>query len=326
MFSVTNFKTQAALLAFTLSTGASAALNKPVLFTDGLSPHVDASFWANLNPTQSTWDQWGWGWIPQSCFDNANSNGVSPYDIEVFNVHYTDCGNAWVFCRHHNAALSQIDMIDLFGRLPVHERQWVRHVMAVPGGGSAYESNADIVMQGAVGVPSVFQHETGHAVDAYKNGVGSSSTSTFLNAINADSCVPDDYSNVNNVEDYTQVGVLSLYEIVNPEGLDPIGANWRCLVNQKNALNGFQRSDMIPGGSCARRWADSTIVSMGPAANGKRMVVAAKPEAGLKEGEENVEEVPFEHKTEPFVFKNLVFNETARQAAVERQQKWAKLA
>lgn len=68
-----------------LSTPVLAALGRTTLFKDGLSPHVDASFWSNLTPTQSTWDQWGWGWIPQRCFDEANSNGLSPYDIEVFN-------------------------------------------------------------------------------------------------------------------------------------------------------------------------------------------------------------------------------------------------
>ncbi|KZV85503.1 hypothetical protein EXIGLDRAFT_726077 [Exidia glandulosa HHB12029] len=309
----------AVILALAVS-GNAQNLGKPVLFTDGLSPHVDASFWAHLNPTQSTWDQWGWGWIPQSCFDAANSNNVSPYDFEVFNVHYTDCGTAWVFCRHHSASLSQIDMIDLFGRLPVHERQWIRHVVAVPGGGSAYELNADVVFQGPVGTPSVFQHEVGHAVDFYKNGFQSSGTSQFLNAIQQDSCVPDDYANSNNVEDYTQVGVLSLYEIVNPGGLDPIGANWRCLVNQKNVLDGFQRDNMIPGGVCDRRWADSTIVKMGPAVpRVKRGPVGPIPQpAGLP--------VPGPSKAGPDVYKNLVFNATEKRNAETRQAAWQKAA
>ncbi|EJD43987.1 hypothetical protein AURDEDRAFT_114493 [Auricularia subglabra TFB-10046 SS5] len=312
-----------AVLALAFTPKAYAALGKPVLFTDGLSPHVDASFWANLAPTQSTWDQWAWGYLPQTCFDNANGNGVSPYDMEIFNVHYTDCSVAWVFCRHHSASLSQIDMIDLFGRLPVHERQWIRHVIAVPGGGSAYESNADVTFQGPVGVPSVFQHEVGHAVDGYKNSVQSSSTSTFLNAINADSCVPDDYSNTNNVEDYTQVGVLSMYEIVNPGGLDPIGANWRCLVNQKNALDGFQRSDMIPGGTCARRWADDTIVKMGPAV--PRSVVEKRGPVGPIPQPDGLP-VPSPSRSPTTVFKNLLFNATEKVNARSRQLAWMKAA
>jgi hypothetical protein len=56
-------------------------------------------------------------------------------------------------------------MIDLFGHLPVQERQWVQHVVAVPGGGSAYTLNNIIVYQGNVGTPSNFQHETTYAKD-----------------------------------------------------------------------------------------------------------------------------------------------------------------
>ncbi|KZV88927.1 hypothetical protein EXIGLDRAFT_678418 [Exidia glandulosa HHB12029] len=302
--------------ALALAAPAFAALGRPILFSDGLSPHVDASFWAHLNPTQSTVSQWDWGYTPQqTCFNNANSNGVSPYDFEIFAVKYTDCGNAWVFCRHHNAALSQIDMIDLFGRLPVHERQWVRHVIAVPGGGSAYMSNADVVFQGPVGTPSVFQHEVGHAVDFYKNSVRSSGTSKFLNAIQQDSCVPDNYANSNEVEDYTQVGVLSMYEIVTPGGLDTLNANWRCFINQKHALDDFQRDNMTPGGSCTRRWADDVKVKMGPAVPRQKRAPIEEA-SGLP--------VPGPSYVAPHVHKNLVFNATEQLKAKERQAAWQK--
>lgn len=46
-------------------------------------------------------------------------------------------------------------MIDLFGRLPVHERQYIQHVVAVPGGGSAYMASAVAVYQGPVKVQAV---------------------------------------------------------------------------------------------------------------------------------------------------------------------------
>jgi len=69
--------------------------------------------------------------------------------------------------------------------------------MAVPetSGSWAYIRSAVLVFVGNVGVPSVFQHEVGHAMDAYNNAVGSSPTSTWDTAIRNDSCVPDDYSN-----------------------------------------------------------------------------------------------------------------------------------
>ncbi|KAH7106136.1 hypothetical protein BKA62DRAFT_688974 [Auriculariales sp. MPI-PUGE-AT-0066] len=277
------------------------ALSKPVLFSDGLSPHVDQSFYDNLvYPNGATYAQWSPGSLPLTCKNNANSNGVSPSNVEVYTVKFTDCGNAWVFCRANNANLSIVTTIELFGRLPVHERQWVRHVMAVPGGGSAYMSNADVVFQGPVGTPSVFQHETGHAVDFYKNSARSSSTSQWLNAINADSCVPDAYSNSNEIEDFTQVGVLVLYDIVTPGGLNSIGANWSCLANQKSALESLQKSDMTLGGSCVRRWADDTIVSP---TSSRFIRDLPKVESGLP--------VPGESKSPVTVFKNLVIRPDA---------------
>lgn len=68
----------------------------------------------------------------------ANAHGLSPYDIEVFNAHYDDCQDIWIMCRHHDAEVSQNQMIDVFGRLPVHMRDFVRLTIAlpVPKGGS----------------------------------------------------------------------------------------------------------------------------------------------------------------------------------------------
>ena len=84
----------------------------------------------NLHPMHSNWDYWGQGWIPKLCKDFATSNRLSPYDFTVFNVHYDDCSEAWTFCRHKDAQGSEMDMIDLFGRLPVHMRSYIRYVMS----------------------------------------------------------------------------------------------------------------------------------------------------------------------------------------------------
>lgn len=71
--------------------------------------------------------------IPDRCRDVGNSEKENfpggPYDIEVFNVHYADCDMAWVMCRHHQADMSKEQMIDLFGRMPVRMRQWIRLVI-----------------------------------------------------------------------------------------------------------------------------------------------------------------------------------------------------
>ena len=86
-------------------------------------------------------------------------------------------------------------MIDLFGRIPVHERQWIQHVIAIPGSNSAYMGSAIIVFRGSVGTPSVFQHEIGHALDFYKNGFQASARWEWFDAIRQDTCVPDNYAN-----------------------------------------------------------------------------------------------------------------------------------
>jgi hypothetical protein len=64
------------------------ALDKPAL-TPNLD-YLEQGSLDNLAPTQSTWDQWGAGWIPQDCKDIANNEGKSPDDFEIYNIHYTD--------------------------------------------------------------------------------------------------------------------------------------------------------------------------------------------------------------------------------------------
>lgn len=102
-------------------------------------------------------------------------------------------------------------MVDLFGRIPVHERQWLQHIMAVPGGGSAYARSAVLVFQGPVGAPSVFQHETSHAVDGYLTGTGLSPSATWRNAIAADTCVPDNYANTSTLFLNSEKSLLTPY-------------------------------------------------------------------------------------------------------------------
>jgi hypothetical protein len=65
--------------------------------------------------------------LPLRCKAVAESEGLNPYDINVYNVHYEDCNQAWVMCRHHGAQVTLEQMIDNFGRLPVGLRNVVRH-------------------------------------------------------------------------------------------------------------------------------------------------------------------------------------------------------
>jgi len=67
--------------------------------------------------------------MPNRCYLEAVAYNWNPYDVEVFNVKYPDCNDAWIMCRHNNSPVTKIDMVDIFGRIPVQARQAVRHLM-----------------------------------------------------------------------------------------------------------------------------------------------------------------------------------------------------
>lgn len=93
---------------------------------------------------------------------------------------------------------------DAFGRVPIHDRQWTQHILALPASAcSAGTGGAVTTFYGPCYIPSVFVHELTHTLDAYVNdqtgSTGSvhvySTTSSYLNSVNQDSCVPDGYAN-----------------------------------------------------------------------------------------------------------------------------------
>ena len=113
-------------IAISLIAGMALAQDKPEISPSIPRGQMESNLRNFLSPTQSTWDYWGSGWIPQACKDIASSHGLNPGDFTIFNVHYTDCSEAWTFCRHKDAGASEIDMIDIFGRVPVHMRDFIR--------------------------------------------------------------------------------------------------------------------------------------------------------------------------------------------------------
>ena len=116
----------AVLAAFLVRVHADSP-TKPTLSNPGLDLNrMKNDLLNNLHPTHSVWDYWGAGWIPQACKDFAVGHKLNPSDFTIFNVHYDDCSEPWIMCRHKDTHASEIDMIDIFGRMPVHTRSYVR--------------------------------------------------------------------------------------------------------------------------------------------------------------------------------------------------------
>ena len=54
-------------------------------------------------------------------------------DTQTLTCFSHQCPNdPWILCRHKDSPDPIQNMIDLFGRVPVHARQWVRHIINLP--------------------------------------------------------------------------------------------------------------------------------------------------------------------------------------------------
>lgn len=153
------------------------ALNKPVVQPNFYDTKLDTALQNLLAPADHTISQWTNNLIPATCKDRVESrkyNGtqLSASDVEVFNVTYDDCDGEgdrpWVFCRHKDAEASQDTLAEMFGRLPVRMRSYLKHLVAVPGVASASTSDSTVVIVGgAVLKITVYGHEIGHILDSH---------------------------------------------------------------------------------------------------------------------------------------------------------------
>ncbi|KAL8650991.1 MAG: hypothetical protein Q9226_004916 [Calogaya cf. arnoldii] len=281
-------------LAFSLLPISSrAALDKPPLRPN--LDYLEQGLLDNMHPTHSTWDIWGPGWIPEDCKAMTENAGLNPFDVETYNVKYDDCDTAWVLCRHTSSPDPLINMIDLFGRLPVRTRQYVRHMIALPRpeGGYAYNWNGNIAMFNRInGDLTVFLHESAHSLDllgAYPDKPLSSSDN-WLNNYNQDSHVPDPYAQTNQVENVAQNTVVDAYNLNVPGDFAGVEPEWQKIFHQYATIQTAQRDAgnlLVPGGTCTSRLTNGAPVPQGSGAKrwlGRRVAMAPKPDVALPDG------------------------------------------
>ena len=80
-------------------------------------------------------------------------------------------------------------------------------------------------------------HESTHAQDQ-----GFSNSQTYLTAVGKDSCVPDEYAQTNNVENYAQDMVVFLYTLWKP--FNPPSPNTDCMSHQLSAIRASSASGL----------------------------------------------------------------------------------
>ena len=125
-----------AIAFLTAFAGIAAAAAPPasysVAFTDGLGPRLNPGALNMPVPSYSV-NRWAWGTVPQPCYDQAVTSGYcNVYDIEVYDVTYSDVSLAFLNIRPHadDIVCFTVDAMSLqqlaFGCYCLLQQRWVR--------------------------------------------------------------------------------------------------------------------------------------------------------------------------------------------------------
>ncbi|KAJ7863359.1 hypothetical protein B0H13DRAFT_2671433 [Mycena leptocephala] len=229
---------------------------------------------------------------PPSC----NATSECSAGMTVLSVYFEDCGDPFTVCRCGDATMSMDTVLDRLGRVPVGLRRYMG-VMVVLAGTEPHAftlTNGDIHLFGDCAMDT-WVHEMMHAYDFAGRTVLSSS-SDWAAALRADSCVPDNYSLTNQVEDFAQVGVIKTYMVFYGGQLPP-GFTADCMENQLQFMDAVvplfrpdllfgNTCDIVDGGPAARHTASPTMLdlsrtfrTMSPVATGAGSWSSAAPTA-----------------------------------------------
>ncbi|GAP92152.1 putative conidiation-specific protein [Rosellinia necatrix] len=277
-----------------------ATLDKPVIsppFPNGGLDSLASGLNSHLATPGRTYNKWNNGYIPKDCKSIAESAGFSAADVDTLDIKYDDCSTNWQMCRHHDSPLSEQDIVDTFGKLPVHFRSFVRHMVFLPGAESAGSNGDNVQMNGNLPI-TVYIHETGHSVDSHGfPDIGQFSVSqVWLDAYNADSAVPDGYAQSSQQENFAQATVCAIYAQVVPEGLGPIEPNYQAISHQYGAIQSHGQDIIVPGGQCTHRLDNSEPVAQNRSA--KLRPIGAKPDVSRSAGIKALKTIPMKDTME----------------------------
>lgn len=160
------------------------------------------------------------------------------------------------------------------------------HLVATPGlndGAAAWTfSNGDCIVESAPDLATMV-HEVSHSLDwhalpAFQQPF--SSSNEWQSNYNQDSASPTGYSRTNWLENFAEVGTVGVYDKVVPGGIGGIEPNWNAIFHQYATYQGYLGDLIIPGGTCANRFANAETVPMN--ARSAKFVTSPKPDTSIK--------------------------------------------
>ncbi|KAJ7052106.1 hypothetical protein C8F01DRAFT_1066533 [Mycena amicta] len=172
---------------------------------------------------------------PSNCLQHVGATSECTSEMSALSVIFEDCGSAFTVCRCGDATMSMDTLVDRLGRVPVGLRRYAGTIMAFANvtnlGPSAYtlDTSGDTHFFGDCEMDT-WIHEITHAFD-FALPAWQSSAPGWTEALDADTCVPDVYSQTNAVEDFAQLSVILVYQILHGGNLPP-GFSADCMANQ----------------------------------------------------------------------------------------------
>jgi hypothetical protein len=104
-----------------------------------------------------------------------------------------------------------------------------------------------------------------------------SSTGDWQNEYAKDSHTVTGYGRTNWMENFAEAGKIGVFDKVVPGGFGSIAGNWGQVFHQYATFQGYYDQWIHPGGTCAKRFANSETVPKGNA----RMDTASKPDYSI---------------------------------------------
>ncbi|KAJ7082697.1 hypothetical protein B0H15DRAFT_785644 [Mycena belliarum] len=191
--------------------------------------------------------------VPIACSVYAGPGGECAAGMVATAVTYEDCGNTFDVCRCTDANMTMDTVVDRLGRVPVGLRRFLGTVLVLGGKTQAYTnlSTGDVHFFGQCAMET-WIHEAAHALDYAIETAPLSNSVGWEKATLRDSCVPDNYSLTNQVEDFAQMAVIKTYMLLHSGNLPP-GFEAACMENQLAFLNALPVFNPLTlfGNTCA---------------------------------------------------------------------------
>ncbi|CAG9982261.1 unnamed protein product [Clonostachys byssicola] len=194
----------------------------------------------------------------------GTGDGVEEYD--AYNIFYDDCPEPWQVCLHKDNGISLDSVAEMFGKVPVGFRQYVRD-LTVGNNSVAFWKNTSLVMSPNFWRIYVMIHESTHAVDLLSTAdlialdAGTYSDSQeWRDAYYSDKSVPTTGSNYLWEESFAEMGPRAFYDWYVEGGLANFQPNWSEFENQLSTFKSLVGHRAQLGGTCEFRVANEPAV------------------------------------------------------------------